>query len=423
LDADVRLELLCTGDELLDGSVPDTNGPWFMEQLAPLGLRPMAVTLVGDRREEIARAVREAAGRSDVLLVSGGLGPTLDDLTAEVAADVAGVPLEEHGPTWASIQARFAERGLALSPNNRKQALVPAGAAVYENPAGTAPCFVLRLGRCTCFFVAGVPREYQALVHAVVLPALRARLQADDARVFRAARVLKTVLLPESHLDARIRPLVSQHPHVRFGTRTRAPENHLKLLAEGASQAEADARLAAVERDCRTLLGEWLFGTDDDRYEAVLVSSLRAARRTVAVAESCTGGRVAAQLTSVPGASDVFAGGAVAYTEAAKQRFAGVPAELMARAGVVSPEVASALASGIRDACGADFGLGVTGFAGPGGGTAEQPVGTVFLAVAAPGGQVSVRRVHLPGDRERVQRLATAHALELLRHAVAGERL
>jgi len=419
----VRLEMLCTGDELLDGSVPDTNSPWFMEQLAPLGLRPLAVTLVGDRREEIARAIREAAARADVLLVSGGLGPTLDDLTAEVAAEVAGVPLEEHGPTWDSIQRRFAERGIALSPNNRKQALVPAGAAVHENPAGSAPCFVLDLGRCTCFFVAGVPREYQALVQAVVLPALRARLQADGARVFRAARVLKTVLLPESHLDARIRPLVPAHPHVRFGTRTRAPENHLKLLAEGASQEEADGRLAAVERACREVLGEHLFGADDDRYEEVLVQALRAARRTVAVAESCTGGRVASQLTAVPGASDVFAGGVVAYTEAAKQRFAHVPAELLARAGVVSAEVASALASGIREACGADYGLGVTGYAGPAGGTAEKPVGTVFAAVAAPGGQVRVRRVLLPGDRERVQRLATAHALELLRHAVAGDGL
>lgn len=419
----MRLELLCTGDELLDGSVPDTNSPWFMEQLAPLGLRPLAVTLVGDRREEIARALREAAARADVLLVSGGLGPTLDDLTAEVAAEVAGVPLEEHGPTWASIQRRFAERGIALSPNNRKQALVPAGSAVHENPAGTAPCFVLVLGRCSCFFVAGVPREYQALVQAVVLPALRARLQADGGRVFRAARVLKTVLLPESHLDARVRPLVPLHPHVRFGTRTRAPENHLKLLAEGASQEEADGRLAAVEQACRGLLGEHLFGADADRYEEVLVQSLRTARRTVAVAESCTGGRVAAQLTSVPGASDVFVGGVVAYTEAAKQRFAHVPAELMARAGVVSAEVASALASGIREACGADYGLGVTGYAGPGGGTAENPVGTVFAAVAAPGGQVRVRRVLLPGDRERVQRLATAHALELLRHAVAGDGL
>jgi nicotinamide-nucleotide amidase len=420
---DVRLELLCTGDELLDGSVPDTNSPWFMEQLAPLGLRPLAVTLVGDRREEMARALREAAGRSDVLLVSGGLGPTLDDLTAEVAAEVAGVGLEEHGPTWASIQRRFAERGIALSPNNRKQALVPAGAAVHENPAGTAPCFVLQLGRCTCFFVAGVPREYQALARAVVLPALRARLSLDGSRVFRAARVLKTILLPESHLDARVRPLVPAHPSVRFGTRTRAPENHLKLLAEADSQQEADARLASAERDCREVLGEFLFGADGDRYEEVLVGALRAAQRTVAVAESCTGGRVAAQLTSVPGASDVFAGGAVAYTEAAKQHFARVPAGLIARAGVVSAEVASAMASGIRAACGADFGVGVTGYAGPGGGTAEHPVGTVFAAVAGPGGQVHVRRALLPGDRERVQRLATAHALELLRHAVAVDGL
>lgn len=384
----MRLELLCTGDELLDGSVPDTNSPWFMEQLAPLGMRPTAVTLVGDRREEIARALREAASRSDVLLVSGGLGPTLDDLTAEVAAQVAGVPLEEHGPTWSSIQQRFAERGVALSPNNRKQALVPRGADVHPNPAGTAPCFVLGLGRCTCFFVAGVPREYRALVEGVVLPALRARLGAEPGRLFRAARVLKTVLLPESHLDARVRPLVPAHPHVRFGTRTRAPENHLKLLAEGDTQHEADGRLAAAERDCRAALGEWVFGVDGDRYEEVLVRELSRRGRTVAVAESCTGGRIAAQLTSVPGASEVLLGGAVVYTEAAKQRWAHVPAGLLASAGAVSAEVARALASGIRAECGTDYGLGVTGYAGPGGGTEANPVGTVFVCVAGPAGQV-----------------------------------
>ena len=419
----MRLELLCTGDELLDGSVPDTNSPWFMEQLVPLGLRPMAVTLVGDRREEMARALGEAAARADVLLVSGGLGPTLDDLTAEVAAAVADVPLEEHAPTWASIQRRFAERGIALSPNNRKQALLPRGAAVHENPAGTAPCFVLQLGRCSCFFVAGVPREFRALVEAVVMPALRARLQADGERVFRAARVLKTVLLPESHLDARVRPLMAAHPHVRFGTRTRAPENHLKLLAEGASQHEADGRLAAAERDCRAALGEFLFGVDGERYEQLLVAALARRRRTVAVAESCTGGRVAAALTSVPGASDVFLGGVVAYTEGTKARWAHVPAELVVQAGAVSAEVASALATGIREACGADYGVGVTGYAGPGGGTEGNPVGTVFAAVAGPGGELQVRRALFPGDRERVQRFATAQALELLRCAVAADGL
>ncbi|MEN9798569.1 MAG: hypothetical protein RL653_2265 [Pseudomonadota bacterium] len=416
----MRVELLCTGDELLDGSVPDTNSPWFMEHLVGLGLRAAGVTVVGDRREDIARALRELSGRADVLLVSGGLGPTMDDLTAEVAAEVAGVPLVEHAPTWASIQERFAKRGMVLSPNNRKQALVPEGAAVHPNVVGSAPCFVLRLGRCECFFVAGVPREYKSLCERVVLPALGRALDAQPGRVHRAGKVLKTIFLPESHLDARVRPLMAAHPHVRFGTRTRLPENHLKLLADGATPAEASARLEAAARECRAVLGETLFGEDGEAYEAAVVSALKRAGRTVAVAESCTGGRVAAQLTAVPGASEVFLGGAVAYTEAAKQRWAAVPPELIARHGVVSGEVAGALAAGIRAACGADYGLGVTGYAGPGGGTAEQPVGTVFVALALPDGRVRTERVTLGTERARVQLLAAAHALELLRRALAG---
>jgi nicotinamide-nucleotide amidase len=411
----MRIELLCTGDELVTGLTMDTNSPYLEERLFELGLKVERVTLVGDVREHITRALREGAARADVLLVSGGLGPTADDFTAECAAEAAGVPLEEDARVLEALRERVARRGRALTSNVARMARVPRGAEVVLNPVGAAPLFILRLGGCQLFFLPGVPREYRALVDGEVLPRVRAEWETRPDRVHRAFRLLRTVGVPESVLDARVAPLAAAHPRVVFGFRTHAPENHLKLMAEAPSRAEAEAALAAAEAAARAELGPALFGVDGDTYPEVLARLLTEARATLALAESCTGGLIASRLTAVPGASSFLVGGVVVYTERMKQSWVGVPAELLERHGAVSRPVAVAMAEGVRAACRATHGLSVTGFAGPTGGTPEEPVGTVYCALATEGAPTRCERFTLPGDRDSVRLFAASHALELLR--------
>ena len=411
----MRVELLCTGDELVTGLTPDTNSPYLEARLFELGVKVGRVVLVGDVREDITRALEEAAARSDVVIVSGGLGPTADDFTAECAAAAARVPLVEDAGTLDFLRERARARGRELAPNVARMALVPQGAEVVPNPVGAAPLFIVRLGGCRLFFLPGVPREYRALVDGTVVPRVRAELERLPGRTWRAFRLLRTVGLPEAVLDARMAPLARAHPQVVFGYRTHAPENQLKLMAEAASQAEADAALAAAEAAARAELGRAVYGADQDTYAAVVARRLTEAHATLAIAESCTGGLIASQLAAVPGASTFLVGSAVVYTERMKTAWADVSPELLARHGAVSRPVALALAEGIRASCGTTYGLSVTGVAGPTGGTPEEPVGTVYCALAVKGGPTRCERFSLSGDRELVRLFAASHTLELLR--------
>ena len=413
----MRIEVLCTGDELLTGLTADTNSPFFMERLFALGEQVARTTVVGDVREEIEEALRTLSARAEGVLVSGGLGPTADDLTAECAARVAGVPLVEDAQALKAIQERFAARGLAFTPNNARQARVPRGAEVVQNPVGSAPMFILKLGGCTAYFVPGVPSEYRALVEQAVLPRLAAQIAKQPGRVFRASRLLKTIGVAESHLDARMAPLVAKHPRVTFGYRTHAPENHLKLLAEGPDEASARAALRAALAEVRAELGGLVFGEAEDTLPAVVHALLRSRGETVAAAESCTGGLITQLLTDPPGASEVVRGGTVPYHEDLKATWVKVPPKRLAQFGAVSPEVASDLARGIRDEAGATWGLSATGFAGPTGGTEADPVGTVYLGLAGPAG-VEVERHLFFGTRERVRRAAAENAIDLLRRSL-----
>jgi nicotinamide-nucleotide amidase len=312
------------------------------------------------------------------------------------------------------LKARFAKRGIEFSANNARQALVPRGAEVVHNPVGTAPMFIQQIGKCTAFFVPGVPREYRTLVDKEVLPRLVKMIERQPNRLFRASRVLKTVGLPESHLDRMVEPLAKLHPKVYFGFRTRAPENHLRLLAEGDSALAAAQALAAAEQECRKVLGQFVFGADEDSFAGVIGSLLRARKSTLALAESCTGGLAAELITGEPGASDYFLGSAVTYADAMKERWAQVNVDLLSRFGAVSKEVALSMAEGIRRECGSTYGVAITGFAGPSGGNPQDPVGTVYCAVAWPEGS-DCQRAMLLGDRSRVREFAAYHALEMLR--------
>lgn len=419
----MRIETLCTGDELLTGLTTDTNGSFLQRVLLErLGLSIRRAETVRDLPDDIVEALDAAAARCDAVVVSGGLGPTADDLTVACAARAAGVPLVVSDEALAHLEARFRARGVLLTPNNRKQALVPQGAEVCLNPEGTAPMLVQRRGGCTLFFLPGVPREYRALVEREVLPRLDALARdraPEHGREVWILRVLKTVNLPESHLDARVAPLAPEHPLVTFGFRTHPPENHLKLLARASSAGQARAAVDAAAAASRALLGAAVFGEDDETLPGVVHRLLRRRGERVAVAESCTGGLLCAALTEPAGATDVFAGGGVTYDAALKERWAGVPGHLLAAHGAVSAPVAAAMAAGIRLATGAAWALSVTGFAGPGGGTPEAPVGTVLVGLDGPDRRL-VERFRFHGDRERVRRFAAHAALDVLRRALEG---
>lgn len=416
----MRIETICTGDELLTGLTSDTNSRFFQELLlTATGQTVRRNVVVGDHREDIIEALNQAAARCDAVLVSGGLGPTTDDITVACAAEAADVAVIEHPAVRAHLEARYRARGMTITANNLQQAHIPEGSTVELNAEGSAPLIIQQRGSCTFFFVPGVPVEYRHLVERHVVPRIAALAGSTTVRLL---SLLKTVGLPESHLDAKITPLAAKHPRITFGYRTHPPENHLKILAEAPTRAEAEAALAAAVADAREVIREHCFGENDQTLPSVVLEKLRHAHARLSLAESCTGGLIAKLLTDVPGASDVLYGGAVTYVEAAKTQWANVSPALLAEFTAVSPQCAEAMARGIRTQTQVDYGLSITGYAGPGGGTAQDPVGTVYVGLATPNGACTVSRLTFHGDRDRVRRFAAHAALDLLRKTVESAR-
>jgi nicotinamide-nucleotide amidase len=404
------VELLATGDELLTGQIVDTNSPWLMDRLWDLGIMVRRKTLVGDDRGDLAAALAETTSRADVVVMSGGLGPTEDDLTAECVAAALGVPLVEDAASLAAIQARFEKLGRAMTPNNAKQARFPRGAAIHPNRWGTAPAFSVRLGRAELFCLPGVPLEYRNLADEVVLPRIAGRA-GGGAGV--AARLVKLVGIPESHADEAMRPVMDapSNRDVRFGYRAHWPEIHVKWSVPG---PDADGRADAILAEVRRIFGDAIFAEGKQELAPVVVERLQARGERLALAESCTGGLVAEMLTRVPGASNAFDLGVVVYANAMKTALVEVPADVLAARGAVSEEVARALAEGARRRAGATWGIGITGIAGPGGGTPEKPVGTVHMAIAGPGRTTAWMKKFF-GDRDRVRKTAAYDVLNQLR--------
>jgi nicotinamide-nucleotide amidase len=407
----LHVEILSTGDELLTGQVVDTNSVWLMDRMWDLGLMVQRKTLVGDDRADILAALRETTGRSDLVVMSGGLGPTEDDLTAEVVAAALGAPLDLHLPSLEAIRLRFQRIGRVMTPNNEKQARFPRGATVLPNRFGTAPGFIVRMGRGEVVCLPGVPVEYRGLCEEAVIPRVAARLDEVPA-----SRIVKLFAVPESHADERMRPVMDdpRYRDVRFGFRAHWPEIHVKWSVPG---KDGETRAEEILARVRALFGDDLFGEGKVELAEIVLTRLLARRERVALAESCTGGLLAELLTGVPGASNVFDLGVVAYSDEMKRRFLAVPEEALAVHGAVSEPVALALAEGARRAAGAAWGVGVTGIAGPSGGTAAKPVGTVHLALAGPSGTVAAQRLYR-GDRDRIRRQAAFEALNLLRLAL-----
>ena len=435
----LHVELLATGDELLTGQIVDTNSPWLMDRLWDLGVMARRKVLVGDDRDDLTAALLEATGRSDLVVMSGGLGPTEDDLTAEVVAAAMGVPLVVDEASLEAIRERFRKLGREMTPNNAKQARFPRGATVIPNRYGTAPGFSVRLGRAELVALPGVPVEYKGLCEEYVLPQVSRRVGVSPA-----FRLVKLFAVPESHADQAMRPVMDdpRNQGVRFGYRAHWPEIHVKwAVAAPASSAapasagatsgpaersgaggtpgtaeSADARADRILEQVRAIFGDSIFAEGKDELAPMVVAALTRRGERVALAESCTGGMVAEMLTRVPGSSKVFDLGVVAYANEMKEGVVGVPHDLLATHGAVSEPVARALAEGARRAARATWGIGITGIAGPDGGTPEKPVGTVYVALAGPGGTTAVHRVWR-GDRDRVRKTTAYEALDLLRKA------
>ncbi len=407
----LQVEILATGDELLTGQVVDTTSPWLMDRLWDLGVMVRRKVLVGDDRDDLDAALRDTTARADVVVMCGGLGPTEDDLTAERVAAVAGVPLVLDEPSLRWIEERFRKFGRPMTPNNAKQARLPGGAEVIPNRFGTAPGFAATVGRALVVCLPGPPPEFRGLCEEWLLPRIAARIGAPIA-----GRLVKLFAVPESHADHAMRPVMDDPANagVRFGFRAHWPEIHVKWAVSGPGAAErADRILASV----RSIFGEAIFGEGKDELPDLVVARLAARGERVALAESCTGGLVAELLTRVSGSSAVFDLGVVAYANAMKERILGVAAADLAAHGAVSEPVARALAEGARRTGGATWGIGITGIAGPTGGTPEKPVGTVHVALAGPAGTSAVARLYR-GDRERIRKIAAFEALNLLRLAL-----
>lgn len=412
----MRIELVNTGTELLLGDVVNTNAAWLGQRLAALGLQVARQTVVPDGWI-IKDAIAEAAARSDVVLVSGGLGPTNDDVTRESAADLLRLPLGQDAGVVAHLEEYFSKRGKNVSPSNLRQAMVPAGAVVLENPVGTAPglYFPAELGakcglRSHIFLLPGPPRELKPMVENLVEPRLRSMLP-DGGR--RRVLYLKLVGIGESEIVEAVEKDLEAVPNLDLGY----------CIGKG----DVDVRLAgAVEVvECgaeivRKRLGDFIASEDGRVLEEVVVHALAARGDWVATAESCTGGLLASRITDVSGASAVFGYGFVSYANEAKQSELGVPAALLVRHGAVSAQVACAMAEGCLKLSGAAHALAVTGIAGPTGGTEAKPLGTVYVAMASTGQETVVRRYFYPGARDRFKILTTQAALEMLRRRLMG---
>jgi nicotinamide-nucleotide amidase len=406
----MKAEIIAVGSELLTPDRLDTNSLFLTEELNKLGIEVLRKTIVGDNRELLAEAFRDALQRVPVVISSGGLGPTEDDLTRETVAELLGRRLQRNEEVVRAIEARFRSFKREMPEINLRQAMVPEGAEVLENPRGTAPGLWIEDKGHMIALLPGPPRELKPLFLEQVQPRLKRHV--TSVRMFE--RELRVTGMGESHVEERIRPIYTRYKQVNT-TILAAPgeiQIHLRMWTDDGAQAENT--LEEIVRSFELALGDRIFAHKGVPLEEVVAELLTTNRSTIATAESCTGGLLAERLTRIPGSSTYFLGGVVSYSNERKTAWTEVPAELIAAKGAVSAEVAIALAEGIRRSVGSTFGVGVTGIAGPGGGSEEKPVGTVHIALAGPAG-TKERLVHLPGDREMIRFYASQLALDMVR--------
>lgn len=415
----MRVELLTIGDELLLGFTIDTNSAFIGRELAGLGVEVARRTTVGDDPDAIAAALRDALTRADGVITTGGLGPTSDDVTMAAVAAALGVELERNEAIVARLEEIWRARGRAepLPPANLSQAMLPRGARILPNDHGTAPgVFAERADGRWVAVLPGVPREMREMFNGSVREIVRALAPAGT--VLRSLTV-RTTGVPESRLPALLSELARGVDGMPLAYLPSVEGVDLRLTARGLRASEADEKLRAAARKLSARLEPYAYAEGTTDLADVVLAGCRGRGRRMAVAESCTGGMLGQRLTAIAGSSDVFAGGVIAYDNEVKIELLGVDREVIDRHGAVSEEVATAMASGARRLFGVDLGIGITGIAGPGGGSAEKPVGTVWIAIASPD-EILARQLRLFGDRDEIRRRAAQSALDLVRRSFAG---
>ncbi|MGA2537958.1 MAG: competence/damage-inducible protein A [Terracidiphilus sp.] len=410
----MKSEIIAVGSEMLTPFRQDTNSLYLTERLNEIGVIVAFKTIVGDRKKDLVNAIRGALARIDILVVMGGLGPTEDDLTREAVAEALGLTIRREGALVAALHARAATWRIPMPSNNLKQAEVIKGATVLPNPNGSAPGqwldTVFEEHRKLIMLIPGPPSECKPLFDEECLPRLRAIVPPRHI----ARRTLRAAMIPESQADKLLAPIYTTFTDIETTILASGGDIQLTLISTKANPEFAKRRVDELATRLEEALEDWLYSSDGESLEQIVLYYLGLRQSTLAVAESCTGGMVAERITSVPGSSRTFLGGAVVYSDALKQSFAGLSAELIAEHGAVSKEVAEALATGIRLRTGATLGLGITGIAGPSGGTEDKPVGLVHIALSSAEKTESLEK-HFRGDRQKIREWTTQQALDLIR--------
>lgn len=434
-DARLTAAVLAIGDEVLRGEIVNGNAAQLSSRLFDLGLTLREHAVVSDDPGDIRGALRRLGSVVDVIVVTGGLGPTDDDRTVDVVCDLLGVGATIHEPSRAVMEARFAKSGYVLTPNNLRQVRIPAAADALSNAVGLAPGFVVQMGRAQAFFMPGVPREMARIFEDHVVPRLTERLQQQGVRPG-VARTWHVYGMGESHADHRLAGLLDGVPDATLHYRVAVPELHVKAVLRGRTADAAQAELERLDAAVRERLGDVVYGVDADTFPLAVQRAFRQRGATLALAESCTGGYTGQLVTSEPGASDFFVGGIVSYANAAKTALLGVRAETLRDHGAVSEPCAAEMAEGARRALGATIGVSITGIAGSerdapfttspatppspdAAAAAAKPVGMVCFGVAGPNGTSAETKI-FSGGRERIRRSAAFYALSLARRGVGG---
>jgi nicotinamide-nucleotide amidase len=405
--------VLCIGTELTRGELVNTNAPWLAAYLTDIGFEVIEDVVVDDHRARITGTLERLGKSVRVVVCTGGLGPTTDDITTEAVARALGLRLVRDEASLEAIRRRIEKYGRVMSETNAKQADFPEGADILPNPIGTAPGFGVTLGGALAFFMPGVPREMKRMFEEQVVPRIRALASRDSHQVR-----LRTYGLPESVVGERLAGVEDAFPGVVLGYRAHFPEIEVKVLARASTRELARALCDRATLEVKSRLTDVVFGEADDTFAGIVGRALRSKGLTLAIAESCTGGLVGHMITREPGASDFLLVDAVTYANSAKTRLLGIDEDVIRGHGAVSSEVAAAMAEGVKRVSGADLALSLTGTAGPSGGTAMKPVGTVFIAVAGAAG-TTVNERHFAGDRYQIQILAAYAGLELVRRAAS----
>ncbi|MCI0454098.1 MAG: competence/damage-inducible protein A [Candidatus Dadabacteria bacterium] len=409
----MKIEIITTGDEIMSGVTLDTNFSWAAEKLTGFGFILGFHTSVGDDEQAMIEALAIAQGRSQAVIVSGGLGPTPDDLTASVSSKFFNAPLELSDEALEMIRKRFKEQGRELLEINKKQAYMPQGSHVLKNYWGTAPGFRCEKGGVVFFFLPGVPKEFKSMIEEYVIPELDRR---DIGRKKYHSRIVRTFGLRESEVAERLKGI--EREDARIGYRPRFPEIHIRVSGYGDTEEKAEKLVSGIIDEIVLRLNDYVFSTDDERLEEVIGKLLLEKNLTLAIAESCTGGLLAHRVSNISGSSNYFERGVVSYSNQSKVEVLGVAKGLIESFGAVSKEVVEAMAQGVRRLAKTEIGVSISGIAGPAGGTPEKPVGTVFIGISHEKKGEKSQRFQFKGTREEIKLIASEVALDWIRKFV-----